>query len=175
MTLSNGNMFYVTGHLCGESTGPRRVPLQRPVTWSFDVFFDLRLNKLLSKKSQGWWFETPSSPLWLHCNEQFYLICENGLETLSTTRENFKNQLHLKKWKRIQIYCHYSSNNSVRKSLSPIYFLLLNSESSTYKLNEMKPVKCVIHSWEVCITKICISLVPIKANILPLCAKSLCF
>ena len=35
-------------------------PAQRPVTWSFDVFFDLRLNKLLSKQSWGWWFETPS-------------------------------------------------------------------------------------------------------------------
>ena len=35
-----------------------------------DVFFDLRLNKRLSKQSWGWWAETPSSPLWRHCNEQ---------------------------------------------------------------------------------------------------------
>ena len=27
---------------------------QRPVTRSFDVFFDLRLNKQLSKQSWGW-------------------------------------------------------------------------------------------------------------------------
>ena len=27
---------------------------QRPVTRSFDVFFDLRLNKRLSKQSRGW-------------------------------------------------------------------------------------------------------------------------
>ena len=33
---------------------------QRPLTRSFDVFFDLRLNKRLSKQSWGWWFETPS-------------------------------------------------------------------------------------------------------------------
>ena len=33
---------------------------QRPVTRSFVVFFDLRLNKRLSKQSRGWWFETPS-------------------------------------------------------------------------------------------------------------------
>ena len=39
-------------------------PLQRPVTQSFDVFFDLRWNKLLSKQSWGWWSETPSRPLW---------------------------------------------------------------------------------------------------------------
>ena len=31
-------------------------------------FFDLRQNERLSKKSWGWWFETPSRPLWRHCN-----------------------------------------------------------------------------------------------------------
>ena len=40
----------------------------RPVTRSFDIFFDLRLNKRLSKQRWGWWFETPSRPLWRHCN-----------------------------------------------------------------------------------------------------------
>ena len=35
-------------------------PSQRPVTWSFDVFFYLRLNKQLSKQLRRWWFETPS-------------------------------------------------------------------------------------------------------------------
>ena len=65
MTSSNGNIFRVTGHLCGEITGHR----WRPVTRSFDVSFDLRLNKRLSKQSWGWWFETPSCPLWCHCNE----------------------------------------------------------------------------------------------------------
>ena len=43
---------------------------QRPVTRSFGVFFDLRLNKRLSKQSWGWWFETPSRPLWRHCNDR---------------------------------------------------------------------------------------------------------
>ena len=50
MTSSNGNIFRVTGPLCGEFTGPGEFPTQRPVTWSFDVFFDLRLNKRLSKQ-----------------------------------------------------------------------------------------------------------------------------
>ena len=31
-------------------------------------FFDLRLYKRLSKQWRGWWFETPSRPLWRHCN-----------------------------------------------------------------------------------------------------------
>ena len=43
MTSSNGNIFRVTGLLCGEFTGPGEFLAQRPVTRSFDVFFDLRL------------------------------------------------------------------------------------------------------------------------------------
>ena len=65
MTSSNADIFRVTGHLCGEFTGPA----QRPVTRSFGVFFDLRLNKRLSKQSWGWLFETPSRPLWRHRND----------------------------------------------------------------------------------------------------------
>ena len=49
MTSSNGNIFRVTGPLCGEFTGPGEFPTQRPVTQSFDFFFDLRLNERLSK------------------------------------------------------------------------------------------------------------------------------
>ena len=44
------------------------LPSQRPVTRSFDVFFDLRLNKRLSKQSRRRWFETPLRSLWRHCN-----------------------------------------------------------------------------------------------------------
>ena len=44
MTSSNGNIFRVTGHFCGE------------------------LNKRLSKQSWGWWFKTLSCSLWRHCN-----------------------------------------------------------------------------------------------------------
>ena len=66
MTSSNGNIFRVTDHLCGEFSGPRLIPAQRPVTRSFVVFFDLRLNKRLSKQSWGWCFETLLCPLWRH-------------------------------------------------------------------------------------------------------------
>ena len=50
MTSSNGTIFRVTGPLCGEFTGPGEFPAQRLVTRSFDFFFDLRLNKRLSKQ-----------------------------------------------------------------------------------------------------------------------------
>ena len=52
----------------GNSPVPGEFSAQGPVTRSFDVFFDLRLNKRLSKQSWGWWFETLSRPLWRHCN-----------------------------------------------------------------------------------------------------------
>ena len=42
-------------------------PSQRPVTRSFEVFFDLRPNKRLSKQLRRWWFETPLRS-WRHCN-----------------------------------------------------------------------------------------------------------
>ena len=71
MTSSNGNIFRVTGHLCGE------FPAKRPVTRSFDVFFDLRLNKQLSKQSWGWWFEMLLHPLWRHCNVISVIIWNN--------------------------------------------------------------------------------------------------
>ena len=66
MTSSIGNIFRVTGHLL-PVTG--EFPAQRPVTRSFDVFFDLRPNKRLCKQAWGWRFETSSSSLWRHCND----------------------------------------------------------------------------------------------------------
>ena len=53
----------------GNSPVPGEFPAQRPVRRSFDVFFDQRLNKRLSKQSWGWWFETLSRSLWRHHNE----------------------------------------------------------------------------------------------------------
>ena len=55
--------------ICAEkSTVTVEFPTQRPVTQGFDVFFDLRLNKRLSKQWWGWWFETPPWTWWSHCN-----------------------------------------------------------------------------------------------------------
>ena len=52
----------------GNSPVTGEFPTQRPVTRSFDVFFDLRLNERLSKQSWGWLFEAPSRPLWRRSN-----------------------------------------------------------------------------------------------------------
>ena len=80
MTSSNGTIFRVIGPLCGEFTGPGEFPAQRPGTRSFGVFFDLCLNKRLSKQPWGWWFETPSWSLWRQCNAEWLhsLLSTNG-------------------------------------------------------------------------------------------------
>ena len=60
----------------GNSPVPGEFSTQRPVTRSCDVFFDLCLNKWLSKQSWGWWFETLLRPLWRQCNVS--LQCKSG-------------------------------------------------------------------------------------------------
>ena len=57
---------------------------QRPVMQSFDVFFDLRMNKRLNKqpRPRHWWFETPPRSLWRHCNA-------NGVTNLNGVLESF--------------------------------------------------------------------------------------
>ena len=55
MKSSNGNISCVTGLCVGNSPVTAAFPSQRPVTRSFDGFFDLRL----SKQSRRRWFKTP--------------------------------------------------------------------------------------------------------------------
>ena len=64
MTSSNGNISALLAICTGNSPVTGEFPTQRPVTRSFDA-----PDKRLSKQSWGWWFETPSCPLWHHCND----------------------------------------------------------------------------------------------------------
>ena len=52
--MQHNDVIRVTGHLCGEFTDPGEFPAQRPVTRSFHVSFDLRLNERLRKQRRGW-------------------------------------------------------------------------------------------------------------------------
>ena len=81
----NGNIFRVT------DTGG--FPSQRPLKGSFDVFFDMRLNKRLSKQSRRRWFETPSRSMWRHCNESF--TYSSGIIMESTLLMNLSLQFKL--------------------------------------------------------------------------------
>ena len=51
MTSSDGKISELLAICAGNLPVPDEFPTQRPVTRSFGVFFDLRLNKLLSKQS----------------------------------------------------------------------------------------------------------------------------
>ena len=56
--------FSVLLDMCtGNSLVSSEFPEQRPVTQSFDVFFDLRLNKRLSKYLWDWWSENAIAPI----------------------------------------------------------------------------------------------------------------
>ena len=61
--------FSVLLAICaGNSSVTGQLPAQRLVTlW---CFLWSALDKRPSKQWWGWWFETPSRPLWRHCNEE---------------------------------------------------------------------------------------------------------
>ena len=85
----------------GNSPVPGEFPTQRPVTRSFDVYFDLRSNKRLSKQPWGWWFETLSCSLWRHRNEEGLSPCHMA-------------KIKLSMW----VHCHI--NNIFKGSKCPI-------------------------------------------------------
>ena len=69
-----------------------QAPVNSPhkVTRSFDVFFDMRLNKRLSKQSRCWWFETTSCSSWRHYNA--------SLDSIRSRRRFFSNEYANTKW-----------------------------------------------------------------------------
>ena len=109
----------------GNSPVIGEFPAQRPVTRSFDVFFGLRLNKRLSKQWWCWWFETPSRPLWRHCND--YQGCVIPLGTWLCTDAMVQN--HILSYR--PNICQVSSQN-----LSPF----------KYQMYILQPVKT--SSWQ---------------------------
>ena len=89
--------FFALLALCaGNSPVTGEFPTQRPVTRSFDVFFDQLPNKRVSKQWWGWWFETPSCPLWRHCNAYLiwnYMTCAMLVPTGSSVKP-FRSEQH---------------------------------------------------------------------------------
>ena len=60
MTLSNGNIFHLTGPLCGEFTAHQWIPLTKAS--------DAELWWFLWSAPEHQWFETPPCSLWRQCN-----------------------------------------------------------------------------------------------------------
>ena len=75
---------------------------QRPVTRSFDVSLDMRLNKRWSEQSSGWSFETPSRSSWRHYNA---LCIIRGMYCVSTFLVCNKKKLYktFSHWTRSQL------------------------------------------------------------------------
>ena len=134
MTSSTGNIFRVTGPLWGETTGqwwpvdsPHKV--QRPVTRSFDVFFDLYLYKRLSKQLRRRWFETPyvmaGQELRHHC------ACKMSVTLLTTNPGMISSFLWLSK----------SFQNGRRDLVAPLSIILLITgwNNVSLLLNSSKP------------------------------------
>ena len=71
MTSSTGNIFSVSGPLWIRRSLVNS--LTKASAQSFDVSYDLRLNKRLSKLSSGWWFEMPLCSSLRHCNEVYHI------------------------------------------------------------------------------------------------------
>ena len=79
MTSSNGNIFRVTGHLCGEFTGHRWILRTKASDAELWCFLWSAPEWRSSKQSWVWWFETPSHPLWRHNNALYYIIHSSNL------------------------------------------------------------------------------------------------
>ena len=68
---SNYNIFWITGHFEQTTLTTGGFLSQRPVTWSFDAFFDWSLIKWFSKQSRRQWYKTPLHSSWHHGNKLF--------------------------------------------------------------------------------------------------------
>ena len=84
MTSSNGNTVRVTGLCEGNPPVAGGFPSQRPVTRSFDDFFDVRLNKRLNKQSI----------CWRHYNAHHYATVMCGWEPRVVTSQAWTRQSH---------------------------------------------------------------------------------
>ena len=85
-------------------------------------FFDLRLNKRLSKQSWGWWFKTLSCPLWRHCNGHFWIYARNNVcSWISTKYEIYGVRVGVEtgKWR-----LTLSSSGDTPPLKIPLYFFM---------------------------------------------------
>ena len=89
----------------GNSPITGEFPAERAMTRGFDIFFDLRLNEQLSKQSWGWWFETPSHPLWHHSSDEEKLMSTQYLFMKNIIFSIYPDILYMK---HISSTCHWT-------------------------------------------------------------------
>ena len=76
MTSSNGNIFRVTGPLCGEFTDHRWTPLTKASSAELWCFLWSAPEQTVEYTIEILVFETPSRSLWHHCNGMNSDCCE---------------------------------------------------------------------------------------------------
>ena len=93
--------------LCaGNLPATGEYPSQMPVTGSFDIFFDLCLNKLSRKQSIRQWLETPSRSLWCHGNYLHMLIWQICLTFKNyNLRKYFENVICKRSASEAKLWC----------------------------------------------------------------------
>ena len=105
MTSSNGDIFRVTGHLCGEFTGPRWIARTKASDAELWCFVWSASESTVRKLSWCWRFETLSCPLWRQCN------------VLALERHPYLSYLvATPRWNRVEwlgIGCQCLSNNAL--------------------------------------------------------------
>ena len=96
--------FSVLLALCeGNPSVTGGFPSQRPVTRSFAIFFDLRLNKSLCIQSKGRWFDTRLHSLWRHCSgwrmtSRKTKCCYEASFVVTSGKIGYQNDSLLRRW-----------------------------------------------------------------------------
>ena len=139
MTSSNGNIFRALLAFCAENspvTG--EFPTQRPVTRSFDVFFDLGMQQQLSNQWRRQWFETPWRSLWRHCNDVDLIELDVILKYHQTFLAHFWCYTALWYAKPIGVPSRYGHVSHKVESFSSSVYIFINwhtvMESSVYRI-----------------------------------------
>ena len=96
MTSWNGTFSALLAICAGNSPVSGELPSQRPVTRSFDVYFDLRLDERLSKHSLGWWLETPHYDVRVMYNTLMFHVAAVFVKYCYTTSSSLFLTLDLK-------------------------------------------------------------------------------
>ena len=120
MTSSNGNIFRVTGHLCGKFTGPRWISHTKA---SDAELWCLLWSKQLSKQWRGWWFETPSWSLWRHRNEIMTWLTQGNKPLSEPTLVNLLTHIYATRPQ----WIHYLPHLSDEEQQNMYSFLEINT------------------------------------------------
>ena len=116
----NGNIFRVTGPLWGNTPVTSGFPSQRPVTRSFDVFLDLRLNKRSLNNRDG-------GDLRRHCAH-----CDVAVMACSTIFTAFLCLISHNVWLIISSHCSYCAWRASSRPDASVKQVMIGSDNGLF-------------------------------------------